>query len=42
MLLDAIQTDVNLLVHFEPDDDRILEGEQGRARRIVQAWLANR
>ena len=41
-LYDALQTDVNLLVHIEPDDDRILEGEQGRARRTVQAWLANR
>jgi hypothetical protein len=41
-LYDALQTDVNLLVHIEPDDERILEGEQGRARRTVQAWLANR
>jgi prevent-host-death family protein len=41
-LYDALQTDVNLLVHIEPDDDRILEGEQGRARRTVQAWIANR
>jgi hypothetical protein len=40
-LYDALQTDVNLLVHIEPDDERILEGEQGRARRTVQAWLAN-
>ncbi len=41
-LYDALQTDVNLLVHIEPDDDRILDGEQGRARRTVQAWIANR
>jgi hypothetical protein len=41
-LYDAIQTDPGLLVQFEPDDERILEGEQGRARRVVQAWFANR
>ncbi len=40
-LYDAIQTDENLLVQFEPDDERILEGEQGRAQRVVQAWFAN-
>jgi hypothetical protein len=39
---DALQTDMNLLVHIEPDDERILEGEQGRARRTVRSWLANR
>ena len=41
-LYDAIQPDPGLVVHFEPDDERILEGEQGRARRVVQAWFANR
>jgi hypothetical protein len=41
-LYDAIQPDEKLVVHFEPDDERILEGEQGRARRVVQTWLANR
>jgi hypothetical protein len=40
-LYDAIQPDSRLLVQFEPDDERILEGEQGRARRVVQAWFAN-
>ena len=40
-LYDAIQTDEKLLVQFEPDDERILEGEQGRAQRVVQAWFAN-
>lgn len=40
-LYDAIQPDERLLVQFEPDDERILEGEQGRARRVVQAWFAN-
>jgi hypothetical protein len=41
-LYDAMQSDENLLVQFEPDDERIVEGEQGRARRVVQAWFANR
>ena len=41
-LYDAMQHNEKLLVHFEPDDDRILEGEQGRAERVVQAWFANR
>jgi hypothetical protein len=41
-LYDAIQPDDKLLVQFEPQDERILEGEQGRARRVVQAWFANR
>jgi hypothetical protein len=41
-LYDSIQPDGNLVVHFEPGDDRILEGEQGRARRVVRAWFANR
>lgn len=41
-LYDAIQPDEKLVVHFEADDERILEGEQGRARRVVSAWFANR
>lgn len=41
-LYDAMQTDENLLVQFEPEDERIVEGEQGRARRVVQVWFANR
>lgn len=41
-LYDAIQPDDKLVVHFEADDERILEGEQGRARRVVNAWFANR
>ena len=40
-LYDALQANEKLLVHFEPDDERILEGEQGRAQRVVQAWFAN-
>ena len=41
-LYDAIQPNEQLIVQYEPDDERILEGEQGRARRAVQAWFANR
>jgi hypothetical protein len=41
-LYEALQPDEKLLVQFGPDDERILEGEQGRARRVVQAWFANR
>jgi hypothetical protein len=40
-LYDAMQPNERLLVQFGPDDERILEGEQGRARRVVQAWFAN-
>ncbi len=40
-LYDTMQTNERLLVQFEPDDERILEGEPGRARRVVQAWFAN-
>jgi hypothetical protein len=41
-LYDALQSNEKLLVQFEPDDERILEGEQGRAQRVVQAWFANK
>jgi hypothetical protein len=40
-LYDAIQPNEKLLVQYEPEDERILEGEQGRARAVVQAWFAN-
>jgi hypothetical protein len=40
-LYDALQSEEILLVQFEPEDERILEGEQGRAQRVVQAWFAN-
>lgn len=40
-LYDAIQPNERLIVQFEPGDERILEGEQGRARRVVQAWFTN-
>ncbi|MGH7172377.1 MAG: DUF7689 domain-containing protein [Gemmataceae bacterium] len=41
-LYDVMQSEENLLVQYEPDDERIVEGEQGRARRVVLAWFANR
>lgn len=41
-LYDAIQPNGQMLVQFEPGDERIIEGEQGRARRVVKAWFANR
>lgn len=41
-LYDAIQPNERLLVQYEPDDERILEGEQGRAQRVVQSWFTNR
>ncbi len=41
-LYDTVQSDEKLLIQYEPDDERIVEGEQGRARRVVQAWFANR
>jgi hypothetical protein len=41
-LYDVIQPNEKLLVQFGPDDERIIEGEQGRARRVVEAWFANR
>jgi hypothetical protein len=40
-LYDAIQPNKHLLVQFAPGDERIVEGEQGRARRTLQAWFAN-
>jgi hypothetical protein len=40
-LYDAIQPNEKLLVQYDGGDDRIVEGEQGRARRTVQAWFTN-
>jgi hypothetical protein len=40
-LYDTMQPNEMLVVHFAPDDERILEGEQGRARRVIKAWFAN-
>jgi hypothetical protein len=41
-LYDAIQPNEKLVVQFAAGDERVLEGEQGRARLVVQAWLGNR
>ena len=41
-LYDAIQSNDHLVVNIGPNDERIVEGEQGRARRVVQTWFANR
>jgi hypothetical protein len=40
-LYDAMQPNERLVVQFAPEDERVLEGEQGRAQRVVQAWFAN-
>ena len=41
-LYDTLQPNEQLIVQYGPEDERILEGEQGRARRVVQTWLTNR
>jgi hypothetical protein len=38
-LHDALQPDDRLLALVEPEDDAMLEGEQGRAERVVESWL---
>jgi len=40
-LYDTLQTNSKLIVQFEPDDERVLSGEQGRALEVVKQWLAN-
>ena len=40
-LYDAVEIDPGALVGIDPGDDVILEGEQGRARRTVERWIAN-
>lgn len=39
-LYDVLQSDQHLIVQYEPDDERILGGEQGRASEVVKHWLA--
>jgi hypothetical protein len=41
-LYDVLQPDQQLIVQYEPDDERILGGEQGRAVEVVKHWLASR
>ena len=38
----TVQANANLKVIYGFRDERIMEGEQGRARRTVQAWFTNR
>lgn len=40
-LYDCIQPRPDLIVTFKPDDERVLEGEPGRARRTLDAWFRN-
>ncbi len=40
-LYDTLQPNPQLIVQLEPDDERILSGEQGRAREVVKQWLAS-
>jgi hypothetical protein len=40
-LYDTLQLSPKLIVQFEPDDERILSGEQGRAQEVVKQWLAS-
>ena len=40
-LYDTLQPNPNLVVQFEPDDERILLGEQGRALEVIKQWLAS-
>lgn len=40
-IYDALQPDQKLIVQFEPDDERILAGEQGRAQEVVRQWIAS-
>jgi len=40
-LYDALQPDQHLIVQYEPDDERVLGGEQGRAAEVVKHWLAS-
>jgi hypothetical protein len=40
-LYDVLQPDQHLIIQYEPDDERILGGEQGRAAEVVKHWLAS-
>ena len=40
VLYDFMQSDARLVVQFEPDDPRVLLGEQARAVAAARAWLA--
>jgi hypothetical protein len=40
-LYEAIQPDHRVIVQSKANDPEMLEGEQGRARKTVKAWLSN-
>jgi hypothetical protein len=40
VIYDALQSDVRFIVEYASDDPRLLEGEQGRAIRVVKTWLS--
>lgn len=40
VLYDTMQADARLILQYEPDDPRVLQGEQGRAALVVKMWLA--
>ena len=41
-LYDTLQPEADkaAIVHIDPEDDAMLEGEQGRAARTVQQWVS--
>lgn len=39
-LYDVLQPDHELVIQYEPEDERILRGEQGRAVDVVKLWLS--
>lgn len=40
-LYETVETDAGAVVAVDPGDEAILEGEQGRAQRTVERWIAN-
>jgi hypothetical protein len=40
-LYDTLEPNQQLIVQYEPDDERILGGERGRAAEVVKHWLAS-
>ncbi len=40
-LYETVETDAGAVVAINPGDEAILEGEQGRAQRMVERWIAN-
>ena len=40
-LFEALEIDAGARIDIDPSDETIFEGEQGRARRTVDRWIAN-